>query len=107
MSKLKQKNIIGLLTSKDKYRTYKLLKKFKLINYFDFIECPNNKLKGNPTLTRFFNRLTNMIFQKNQSIMLRYGLWFINAERAGINFIFAAYGYGNLKKVKNKKLLIF
>ena len=106
LSKLKQKNIIGLLTSKDKYRTYKLLKRFKLINYFDFIECPNNKLRGNPYPDQIFKQIKKYdISRKSIYYVGDMGYDLLTAERAGINFIFASYGYGKLKKVKRIKKL--
>ena len=104
LHKLKQKNILGLLTSKDKYRTFKLLKKFKIINYFDFIECPSSRYRGKPYPDQILKHLKRYKIPKKSVYYIgdmKYDL--LTAKRAGINFIFASYGYGNLKKVKRIK----
>ena len=104
LTKLKKKNIIGLLTSKDKYRTHKLLKKFKLINYFDFIECPSKKIRGKPFPDQIIKQIKKYKFLRKSIYYIgdmNYDL--LTARRAGVNFIFASYGYGKIKNVKKIK----
>lgn len=104
LSKLKKKNIIGLLTSKDKYRTQKLLKKFKLINYFDFIECPSKKIRGKPYPDQIIKQIKKYKLPRKSFYYIgdmNYDL--LTARRAGVNFIFASYGYGKIKNVKKIK----
>ncbi len=98
---LKKQNILGLLTSKDKHRTLKLLKKFKIYELFDFIECPNFKFRGKP----YPDQINKQI--KNYKIKKKYVYYvgdmeydYQTAKNAGVNFIFASYGYGKLKKVR-------
>lgn len=106
LSELKKKNIVGLLTSKDKHRTYKLLKKFKLVNYFNFIECPNKRYRGKPYPDQIFKQIKKYKIKKKSIYYIGdMGYDSLTAKRAGINFIFASYGYGKLKKVKRIKKL--
>ena len=98
---LKKQNILGLLTSKDKHRTLKLLKKFKIYELFDFIECPNFKFRGKPYPDQINKQIKNYKIKKKDVYYvgdMEYD--YQTAKNAGINFIFASYGYGKLKKVR-------
>ena len=97
---LKKQNILGLLTSKDKQRTLKLLKKFKIYELFDFIECPDLKFRGKPYPDQINKQIKNYKIKKRCLLCWRYGIRLPDCKNAGVNFIFASYGYGKLKKVR-------
>ena len=97
----KKKIIIGIFTSKDKERTQKLVKKFKL--KVDFVQCSQKGYKGKPSP----DLLNKIIKQKNfkKSKCTYVGdtkVDLISAKKAKINFVFAKYGYRiGIKKYKN------
>ena len=104
---MKKQNILGLLTSKDKQRTLKLLKKFKIYELFDFIECPDLKFRGKPYPDQINKQIKNYKIKKKKDVYyvgdMEYD--YQTAKNAGVNFIFASYGYGKLKKSKkNNKI---
>ena len=99
--KIKKNNKIGILTSKDKVRTIKILKKFKLNSLFDFIECPKKGLRGKP----FPDQILKIIESRSisPSLVTYVGDMksdYITAKRARVNFVFAKYGYGKVLKTK-------
>ena len=99
-----KKYLIGILTSKDKKRSLKILKKFKLIHLFDFIECPNKIIRGKPYPDHILKVLKNFSVQpKNVTYVGDMYSDYLTAKRAKVNFIFAKYGYGHVKKTNSIK----
>ena len=97
-----KKYLIGILTSKDKKRSLKILKKFQLIHFFDFIECPNKILRGKPHPDHILKVLKNFSVQpKNVTYVGDMYSDYLTAKRAKVNFICAKYGYGNVKKTNS------
>ena len=101
----KNKIKIGIVTSKDKERTLTIIKKLKV--NFDIIVCPSKNLRGKPYPDQIKKALNK--FSQNKKCICYVGdtkVDSIAAKRAGIDFIFASYGYGSgTYKFKIKKFL--
>ena len=91
---LKKKNIkLAIVTSKDKLRSKKIVKRLKID--IKQIFSPEKKLKGKPYPDQLIKTLKiNNIKAKNVVYVGDTKFDFIAAKRAGIKFIFANYGYG-------------
>ena len=100
----KKKIKIGIVTSKDKQRTLKIVKKLKVD--FDIIVCPSKNLRGKPYPDQINKALSK--FYENKKHICYVGDTKVDslaAKRAGVDFIFASYGYGSGKyKIKIKKI---
>ena len=109
---LKNKKIkIGIVTSKDKERTLKIIKKLKV--NFNIIVCPSKNLRGKPYPDQI-NKALNK-FSDNKKYICYVGdtkVDSIAAKKAGIDFVFASYGYGSgkykevIKKISHLKKFI-
>ena len=98
--KLKLNNkIVGLLTSKEKSRTLKILKKYKI--KMDYIFCPQKNLYGKP-----HPRQINILSKKtkiSKKDIVYIGDMAVDkqtAKNAKVDYIHANYGYS--KKMKSK-----
>ena len=99
LSYLKKKNIlIGIVTSKDKFRTKKILRSYNI--KINLVQCPQNGLRGKP-----YPDQINKILKKTK--IKRYNCVYVGdakvdelaARAAKIDFLFAKYGYKlNIKK---------
>ena len=97
---LKEKKIIGILTSKDKVRTRIILKKFKL--KFKIILCPVKGKFGKPNPYQIINLIKKMKIRKHKVVYVGDMLVDkLTAKNAGIDYIHCNYGYSP-KKIKNK-----
>ena len=95
----KKNNFLAVVTSKDKIRTKLLIKKYKLD--FDYISCPTKKLRGKPHPDQLNMVIKRLKVAKEKTIYLGDTKNdYLAANRAGIQFYYASYGYGNLKKSK-------
>jgi HAD superfamily hydrolase (TIGR01549 family) len=109
---IKKKRIkIGIVTSKDKERTLKIIKKLKVD--FNIIVCPSKYLRGKPYPDQINKALKK--FSENKKYICYVGdtkVDSIAAKRAGVDFIFASYGYGSgtyketIRKVTDLKKFI-
>ena len=99
----KDGNILGIITSKEKLRTTRILKKFGLI--FKYIQCPEKGYKGKPD-PYFLNKLVRKehIPKKNVYYIGDTYIDYKFANKAKVNFIFCSYGYGNINLKKVKKI---
>ena len=103
---LKKNYITAIVTSKDSVRTKKIISLFNL--KFKYIFTPNNSIKPKP----FPHQIYKIIELENVKKKNCYYVGDMNidakfAKNAGINFIFADYGYenkNNKSKVKIKKI---
>jgi phosphoglycolate phosphatase len=112
---LKKKSLISIVTSKDKFRTMRILKKFNLT--FDYVSCPQKKLKSKPYPDQILKSMKKYKIKKENVVYIGDSHYdYLAAKRAGIKFIFAKYGYGRYfdfykKKIKQisdlKKIKIF
>ena len=96
----KQNKMMGILTSKDKTRTIKILKRFNL--KFDFVLCPISEKLSKPNPYQIFQILNKYSVKKNEVVFV--GDTQIDkqtANNAGIDFIYCNYGYGKKKFKKN------
>jgi len=102
ISYLKKKNYkLAILTSKERSRTLKLLKKFNL--KFKHVQCPTtqNIGKPNPKILNILNKKLN--FDKKRIFYIGdTQVDYLFAKKSKINFIFCNYGYG---KIFNKSVL--
>jgi len=95
---LKSKNIkICIVTSKDKFRTKKIIKLLKFpINYFF---SPEKNLRGKPNPDQINKALKKLSVKKKDACYVGdMVVDFKAANNANIDFIYANYGYGNYKK---------
>ena len=97
----KNKKKVALLTSKDFKRSKKIIKKFKL--KFDHSECGKKKVKGKPHPYQLFLILKKFNIKATDSIYVCDMIYDLKtAKNAKVDFIYASFGYGNLKL--NKKM---
>ena len=104
LNKLSKDHIIVLITSKSRDRTQIILKKFKL--KFDHIFCPEDKFKSkpNPEVIKYLKKKYKL--NKNEIIVIGDSLADKNlAQNAKVKFIFANYGYFNLRSSNSIKNL--
>jgi len=84
---------IGIVTSKDKKRTLKLIKKFNL--NIQSITCPESKLRGKPFPDQLLKALKkNKVKAKEAVYIGDMKVDYQAATRAKIYFTYANYGYG-------------
>ena len=90
---LKKNYKLAIVTSKDKYRTSKLLKKFNI--KFNIVACPSKKIRGKPFPDQIIKVLRYYDEKKDRSVYIGdMRVDYEAASRAGIKFIYAKYGYG-------------
>jgi len=96
IEKLKKKNFIAVVTSKNKKRTFLLLKKYCL--NFHLVSTPNKRLKGKPHPDQINFVIKNLGAKKKNTVYIGDTQIDCNAaKKAKIDFIFAKYGYGKIK----------
>jgi len=101
LSYLKKKNIIiGIVTSKDKFRTKKILQKFNI--KIKLVQCPEKGLKGKPHPDQINKILKNTKVGRNNCVYVGDArVDQLAAKAAKIDFLFAKYGYKiDIKKSK-------
>jgi len=89
----KRKILVGVVTSKDKKRTLKLIKKFKL--NIRYIVPPSKNLRGKPFPDQLIKAMNLAKIGHLNTIYI--GDMFVDfkaAKNSKINFIHAEYGYG-------------
>ena len=89
----KKKLTLGVVTSKDKFRTLKLIKKFKI--NIKLIVSPSKKLRGKPFPDQLL-KATKMA-KINPINAIYVGDMLVDykaAKSSNINFVHAKYGYG-------------
>ena len=89
----KRKIIIGVVTSKDKFRTLKLIKKFRL--NIKYIVPPTKKLRGKPFPDQLLKAIKLAKVTSSKTIYLGDMLVdYKAAKNSKIGFVHAMYGYG-------------
>ena len=98
LSKLSKRHIaLGIFTSKHRKRTLKLIKKFNL--QFKVISTPSKGIRGKPYPDQINKSLKKFKISKKEVVYVGdMNVDCIAAKKSGIRFIYAAYGYGNIKK---------
>jgi len=89
----KRKITLGVVTSKDKFRTLKLIKKFKID--IKIIVTPSKKLRGKPFPDQLLKAIK--IAKTNVSNAIYVGDMLVDykaAKKSNINFVHTKYGYG-------------
>ena len=95
---LKKKKInLGIVTSKDRSRTLKILNKFKID--IKNVVTPSKKLRGKPypdqlkmAIRKSKSRNKNTIYVGDMIVDFK------SAQNARVKFVYASYGYGKFKK---------
>ena len=90
---IKRKIKLGIVTSKDKDRTLKLIKKFKI--NIKLIVSPSKGLRGKPYPDQLLKAMK--MLKTNSSNTIYVGDMLVDyraAKNSGINFIHSKYGYG-------------
>lgn len=83
---------LGVLTSKDKYRTKIILKKLKI--KFNIIQCPEKKIRGKPYPDLILKIIKNLqIFKKDVVYIGDTKFDLMTCRSAKIDFILAKYGF--------------
>jgi HAD superfamily hydrolase (TIGR01549 family) len=93
---IKRKIKLGIVTSKDKDRTLKLIKKFKI--NIKLIVSPSKGLRGKPYPDQLLKAMK--MLKTNSSNTIYVGDMLVDyraAKNSGINFIHSKYGYGKKK----------
>jgi phosphoglycolate phosphatase len=92
----------GLVTSKDCFRTKKVLKKFSL--KFDEVRCSDGKLNSKPKPDKILSIIRKLKIKKKNTIYVGDMLVDkLTAQNAGVDYIHASYGYS--KKIKHVNLI--
>ena len=104
LEKLRKKNKIAIVTSKDRNRTKLILKQFKLS--FDLISCPEKNLRGKPYPDQILKVLRNLSINKEDCVYI--GDMYVDytaALNAKVDFFLVNYGYEkeHIKKIKKIK----
>jgi phosphoglycolate phosphatase len=101
-----------LVTSKNKKRTKKILKKLKIINNFKHIYCPEDRFpsKPNPEVVKYLKKKYKL--KSAEVLIVGDTIHDKNfAKKSKVNFVYASYGYGKFKskyKIKSfKELIVF
>tara|TARA_Y100000590_G_scaffold454410_1_gene601184 strand:- start:2047 stop:2670 length:624 start_codon:yes stop_codon:yes gene_type:complete len=93
----KKKIILGIVTSKDRYRTIKLINKFKM--NIKIVVPPSNNLRGKPFPDQLIK--AGKMAKIKSSYAIYVGDMLVDykaAKNSGMNFVHARYGYGKSKK---------
>ena len=94
LKNLKKNYKTAIVTSKDSYRTTIILNRFN-INFFDQIVCFSKKFKGKPNPDQIVKVLKSLNQKKNRAIYVGDMLVDYKAAcAAGVEFVYAKYGYG-------------
>ena len=102
----KKKVKLGIVTSKDKNRTKKLLKKFKI--NIRLIVSPSKSMKGKPHPDQILKAIK--ISREKPSETLYVGDMLVDykaAKSSGVSYIHAKYGYGKNNALYKKSITKF
>ena len=99
----KKKILSAIVTSKDLIRTKKILKHFNL--KVDFIQCPSKNLRGKPYPDQLLRVIKKAKSKKKECVYIGDTIYDKKAaDKAGIEFVLASYGY-KIGIKKNKFIL--
>lgn len=103
---LSKNYILGVITSKDRLRTKKIIDKFNLS--FKYVYSPSKKMRAKPYPDQILKILNKEKIDKKDCYYIgdmKIDLTF--AKNSGVNFIFAKYGYEKKKLDYKKKIKNF
>ncbi len=106
LNQLMKNHKLAIVTSKDVFRTKKIIKKFNL--KFDVVCSPKKKLKGKPYPDQIDYVIKRLKFDKSRAYYI--GDMYVDykaSKNSKINFIFANYGYGREFKSYDKRIRKF
>ena len=96
LKELKKNSKLGIVTSKTAERTKLILEKLDV--EFDYVVSPKTGLRGKPAPDQIMFCLAMLNVDPQDAVYvgdMQVDYW--ASERAGIDFIHATYGYGNVK----------
>ena len=95
VKKIKEMGVrVGVVTSKDETRTLEIIKMLDVL--FDVIECPNAKSRGKPSPDPIFRAMLKCQMDPFDTVYIGdMDVDMKAANRAGIDYIHADWGYGN------------
>ncbi len=99
--KKSKKHKVGIVTSKDFHRTNAIISR---LPKFDIVSSPEKELKGKPFPDQLLFAMAHTNCKPSETIYI--GDMAVDecaAERAGIDFLYAKWGYGNLKNKNHLK----
>ena len=101
---LKKNYLLGIVTSKPRERTNLILNR---LPFFDFVSCPSDNLQGKPSPDQMLCTLKKMKLNAADAVYIGdMETDYKCANAAGVKFIHASYGYGEVKcKHKIERLL--
>ncbi len=101
---LKKNYLLGIVTSKPRERTNLILNR---LPFFDFVSCPSDNLHGKPSPDQMLYTLKEMKLNASDAVYIGdMETDYKCANAAGVKFIHARYGYGEVKcKHKIERLL--
>ena len=89
----RRKIVLGVVTSKDKSRTIKLIKKFKI--NIKLVVAPSRRLKGKPFPDQLLKATKMAKIKPSNTIYIGDMLVdYKAAKNSDINFVYSEYGYG-------------
>ena len=103
---------ISIFTSKDKKSTFSILSKINIL--INSINTPNKKLRGKPHADQLLNAIAIANVDRSETLFIGDSEYDkLASKKAGVKFIYANYGYGNLENQNHinniqdiKKILI-
>jgi len=102
----KKKISYSIVTSKDKERSLKIIKKFKIKP--KSLHTPNKRLRGKPYPDHInYCILKNKLKKKNTCYVGDTYIDYLASNKAGIEFIFASYGFGKDSRMYKYKMKNF
>ena len=97
---LRKKFNLAVFTSKDKFRSNKILKKYRI---FSYILTSDDVKKGKPHPEGVYNIIKKFGVSKKNTIYVGDSLYDLNcAKRSGVKYCHAIWGYAQMNR--NKKL---
>jgi HAD superfamily hydrolase (TIGR01549 family) len=89
---------LAILTSKDKDRTKKILKKLLFEINFQSVQSPTKKFRSKPSSDLMLKLVAENNLNLDQVIFVGDSIYdYQMAKKAHVKFIYARYGYSNLK----------
>ena len=95
LSLLKKNYLLAIVTSKPKERTDLILNR---LPFFDFVSCPSESLNGKPSPDQMLYTLKKLRLNPDEVIYVGdMKTDYDCAHAAGVKFVHAKYGYGDVK----------
>ena len=92
---MKKNYLLAIVTSKPKERTDLILNR---LPFFDFVSCPSESLNGKPSPDQMLYTLKKLRLNPDEVVYVGdMKTDYDCADAAGVKFVHAKYGYGDVK----------